>query len=634
MKMLPWLVDTPANFNERCKELPHSEDAIADALALASCELNLNQAYRLHRVIEKSERLRTSLAGKLEHFKLGIVSNGTLDLLLPMLAITALRRGVFLEIVTGGFDQSVQDAMDPLSAINQAKPDAVLLALDFRAYPFGKEAWAASPLNARSEAGLELLNQIRTGFRSNCGALCILQTLAMPPRSLLGSLDSQVDGLLIREIAEFNRSLTQSVSDNADVLLDVAAIVGQVGSRNWFDERQWLSARIPIAHEFGPLYCEQISRVVAALRGKTRKCLVLDLDNTLWGGVIGDDGIGGIVIGQGNPTGEAHLDLQKYALELKSRGIILAVCSKNDDAVARSVFRDHGDMLLKESDFAIFVANWDDKASNIRHIASSLNIGLDAIVFVDDNPAERDIVRRLLPEVAVPELPHDPALVTGTVAAAGYFDMVHLDADDALRSEQYAANTKRQDAMQAAQGVEEFLASLQMTMSVSGFDAMGRKRITQLINKTNQFNLTTKRYTEPEIEAMENSDEFVTLQARLTDRFGDNGMISVVICRVQDDAWLIDSWLMSCRVIKRRVEEAICDVLVRQAKQARVSFLRGIYRPSERNALVRGHYESLGFVKLSEDNGTETWELEVASYVDKHPPIEIDHPQRQVASTA
>lgn len=634
MKMLPWLVDTPADFKQRCEQLLNSGDPVAELLQLANTELSLNQAYRLYRLMSASPELHESLAGRLERFKLGIVSNGTLDLLLPMLVVTALRRGILLETVSADFDQAVQESMNPASGINRAKPDAVLVALDFRAYPFGREAWAAGPRGADASSGLELLRQIRSGFRRHCAAVCIVQTLAMPPRPLLGSIDSQIEGLLSREIADFNRELIHAIANDADVVLDVAAIAGQVGSRNWFDERQWLSARIPVANECTALYCEHAVRVVAALRGKAKKCLVLDLDNTLWGGVIGDDGIGGIVVGPGNPLGEAYLALHRYALELKARGIILAVCSKNDDSVARSAFGQHPDMLLRVDDFAVFVANWDDKASNIRSIAHSLNIGLDAIVFADDNPAERAIVRALLPAVAVPELPQDPALVPGTLAAAGYFDAVHLNTEDALRSEQYAANTKRQDAMQAAAGIDEFLASLEMKMTVAPFDSMGRKRITQLINKTNQFNLTTRRHTETEVEAMERSRDCFTLQARLVDRFGDNGMISVVIWHQQDDAWMIDTWLMSCRVIKRRVEEAICDELVRQAREAGISTLRGIYIPSERNALVRYHYRDLGFERLDTDSSGEIWQLDVDSYVSTCPPIAVEHPRQKIVSVA
>lgn len=634
MKMLPWLVDTPADFNQRCKRLATSEDCVEELLLLANSALTVNQAYRLHRIIQNSSDIQAALQGRLERFTLGMVSNGTLDLVLPILTISALRRGIALELVNADFDQSMQESLDPLSAINQARPDAVLLALDFRAFPFGKEAWAAASEGATAGAGLQLLQQIRDGFRNNCGALCILQTLAMPPRSLLGSLDGQIDGLLRREITAFNKALVDTVGTGADAVLDIASIVAEVGSRHWFDERQWFSARIPMANEFGPLYCEHIVRLVAALRGRARKCLVLDLDNTLWGGVVGDDGVSGIVLGQGNPLGEAYLALQRYALELKTRGVILAVCSKNDTTVARSAFTDHPQMLLKEHDFAIFVANWDDKASNIRHIANSLNIGLDAIVFVDDNPAERAIVRALLPEVAVPELPADPALVADTIAAAGYFDAVHLNPEDVHRSAQYAANAMRRDALQSARGVEEFLISLEMKMSLAPFDSLGRKRTTQLINKTNQFNLTTRRYTEAEIEYIESSSDFVTLQARLTDRFGDNGMISVVICEKQDDAWIIDTWLMSCRVIKRRVEEAICDELVRQAKQARIPVLIGIYIPTQRNALVKNLYRELGFVKLDTSGPGETWQLDIRSYVNRRPPIEIEQPQPQRVSAA
>ena len=630
MKLLPWLIEAPANFNSLCESLSDSDDILNDAIALAKMELTVNQSHRLYRTISKSEPIKLALSAGIGSFKLGIVSNGTIDLLLPSLVVSALRHGIYLEIVAAAFDQVIQEAIDPDSKINQSKPDAVLLALDYRAFPFGNDTWASCPKGTSAKTGLELLKQIRDGFRLNCGAISIVQTLAMPPRSLMGNMDGQMDGLLRKEIANFNAQTLAMTSSDSDVALDIANIVEQVGTQNWFDERQWLMARIPMANEYIPLYGEHLARLIAACRGKTRKCLVLDLDNTLWGGVIGDDGMEGIVIGQGNPMGEAHLALQKYAQELKSVGILLAVCSKNEESIAREVFREHPDMLLREDDFVAFSANWENKASNIKNIAATLNIGLDSIVFVDDNPAEREIVRTFLPQVAVPELPEDPAMFPRTLSAAGYFEMVNFNPEDAMRTQQYVANKQRDQALNASGGVEEFLRSLNMKMTISPFDKLGRKRITQLINKTNQFNLNTRRHTEGEVAAFEESEEFHALQVRLTDRFGDNGMVSVVICQKQQEVWDIQNWLMSCRVIKRRAEDAICDELVRQAIEAGATTLRGTYYPTERNLLVKNHYQDMGFTKDASENDREVWTLVVTNYAFKHPPIEIVSSSAQV----
>ena len=632
MQLLPWLVNAPADFNDRCKRLKDSEDTIADITALATTELSVNQCHRLQRFIATSTDTKNQLSTRLDCFKLGLVSNGTTDLLIPGLIISALRYGISLDIVSSDFDQAMQQAVDPDSIINAAKPDAILIALDYRAFAFGSGTWGISPKGTSGREGIEQLLEIRDGFRKNCGAACILQTLAMPPNVVLGNIDSYIDGMLRSEIDRFNAELIKTISAGTDTLLDIASIVQRIGANHWFDERQWLMARLPMANEYIPLYAEYVARLVSALRGKTRKCLVLDLDNTLWGGVIGDDGIAGIVIGQGSPAGEAYLSLQRYALELKSLGVILAVCSKNDDETARSVFREHPEMLIKENDIAAFTANWENKAGNLMEIARILNIGLDSLVFVDDNPAERDIIRQFLPQVAVPELPADPAMVPRTLASAGYFETVTFNQEDRLRSEQYIANAQRNLALEGSGGMDEFLRSLEMKMTITPFDKIGRKRITQLINKTNQFNLTTRRYKEAEVEKFETDPQYITLQVRLADRFGDNGMVSVIICRQEGIIWEIDTWLMSCRVIKRRAEDAICDELVSLAKASGITLLRGLYIPNERNALVSHHYENLGFRRSADSGGAEIWEMDITSYSEKNAPIEMVPPIKDTRS--
>jgi FkbH-like protein len=257
--------------------------------------------------------------------------------------------------------------------------------------------------------------------------------------------------------------------------------------------------------------------------------------------VVGDDGLAGIILGEGSPAGEAFLNVQWTALALRDRGVILAVSSKNDDSVARGPFRSHPEMLLKEQHIAVFQANWQDKASNLQAIATTLNIGVDALVLLDDNAAERAQVRAALPMVAVPELPDDPAFYADTLLATGYFEATAFTAEDRHRAEQYQANAARSQVLGAATGLGTYLRSLEMKAICGPFDHIGRLRITQLINKSNQFNLTTRRYTEAEVGALEASGRGLTLQVRLMDRFGDNGMVAVVICREQGSDWVIDT---------------------------------------------------------------------------------------------
>jgi len=437
--------------------------------------------------------------------------------------------------------------------------------------------------------------------------------LAAPPETLFGSFDSVLPGTIAGIVDCVNRRLAEAVRGTEDVLLDVARIAHTVGLADWHAPAQWNMAKLPFSNSFIPLYAEHVSRILAALRGKSRRCLVLDLDNTLWGGVIGDDGLGGIQIAQGDPAGEAFLNLQRFALALRERGIVLAVCSKNDDEVARSPFRKHAEMILRENHFAVFQANWNDKATNIKAIAEELELGLESLVFLDDNPAERALVRKLLPQVAVPELPDDPALYVRALSAAGYFEAVSFSDEDVKRADFYQDNARRVALGKQAGDVEAYLASLKMEITFQPFDETGRARITQLINKSNQFNLTTRRYTEAEVAEVARNPECFTLQVRLSDAFGDNGMISVIICRRRNSTeWEIDTWLMSCRVLGRGVEKMVLRELIEHARRHGIRKLIGTYRPTDRNQLVEEHYSKLGFTQTGQSlDGTTTWELEV-----------------------
>jgi FkbH-like protein len=349
---------------------------------------------------------------------------------------------------------------------------------------------------------------------------------------------------------------------------------------------------------------------------------VLDLDNTLWGGVIGDDGLQGIRLGQGFADGEAFLDVQWVAKCLRQRGIILAVSSKNTDDIARQPFREHPDMLLSESDITVFQANWMDKATNIEAIATTLDIGLDAIVFLDDNPAERELVRQRLPSVAVPELPDDPSLFSRTLLNAGYFDVISYASEDGMRADMYTARAQAASLKTSFTDIDSYLDSLQMVVEFSRFDSIGRSRIAQLINKSNQFNLTTRRYNENEVREMETDSRLITLQIRLKDRFSDHGMISVVVVRnTEPSVWMIDTWLMSCRVLGRRLEEAVLAKIITGLRELKASKLIGEFIPSGRNDMVKLHYEKLGFCFDRTIESSCYWILSIEDYVQPKIPI-------------
>lgn len=609
---MQWLPKPPAGFSQQCRNVLEREGDLGAALrGLASYSLDENQLVRLAKTVEQLKAAGRSLE-PLVPFKLGLVSNATSHMAVPALIASALRHGILLEVVEANYGQVMQEALDPASTIHRAKPDAVLIALDHRGFP----------LKDGAEAALSYLDTIRAGIRGN--GLCILQTVARPPEALFGNLDLAVSESLRHTVDALNRGIAEGLNGTPDLLFDVAGLAETVGLADWHDPTLWNMAKLPFAGRFLPLYAEQIGRIVAALRGKSRKCLVLDLDNTLWSGVIGDDGLEGIVLGEGDATGEAHLSVQRVALKLRERGIVLAVSSKNDDAIARLPFQKHPEMLLKEEHIAVFQANWQDKASNIQAIAKELSLGVDAMVLLDDNPVERALVRRLLPQVGVPELPPDPALYARTLMAAGYFEAVAFSAEDKKRADYYQDNARRAKLERSVGGVEAYLHSLDMVIDFRPFDEAGRARITQLINKSNQFNLTTCRYTEAEVMAAERDPNCFTLQVRLADTFGDNGMISVIICRRQGTIWDIDTWLMSCRVLGRKVERAVLQEIIRHAQDQGIEALTGTYRPTDRNKLVENHYPDLGFAPLGEsEDGSTRWQLRIEEAEEMPLPMQV-----------
>ena len=340
--------------------------------------------------------------------------------------------------------------------------------------------------------------------------------------------------------------------------------------------------------------------------------------------MIGDDGLVGIKIGNGDALGEAYLSVQNSILKLYERGIILAVCSKNTDSIARTPFIELSNMLIKEDHIACFKANWDNKVSNIRSIANELNIGLDSIVFMDDNPMERGLVRKLLPQVAVPELSKDPSYFSRDLLAAGYFEAVHFSNEDRTRVEDYKSNAKRIALRNTMVDLDSYLNSLDMRAEIQHFNEKNVKRIVQLVSKSNQFNLTTYRYNENQILNILNNNSYYSIQVKLSDIFGDNGLVSVVICNKNNGEWVIDTWIMSCRVIGRKLEEFVFYEIVKSAKAAGVKRVVGVYIPTERNKMVQDLYLKLGFTEYGESSQDyQKWFIEVNTINIKNTPIEL-----------
>jgi FkbH-like protein len=526
----------------------------------------------------------------------------------------------------GLYRYELEQSGETSSQLAQFAPDVVLLAIDAHHAARGTPQEALADLSACWDFAAR-----------NLKCAVIQQTLlpVFPP--LLGSNEHR-QPTSPHYIVERTNQLLRGASALVNVpLLALDSFFQPEGLRAWHDAALWHRAKQEVHPAMTHLYGEHVARLLAAMRGRSFKALVLDLDNTLWGGVIGDDGLEGIVLGQGNAVGESYVAFQQYAKALAQRGIVLAVCSKNDLANALAPFTGHPEMVLRRDDIAVFTANWQDKPANLRAIAEQLNLGLDALVFADDNPFERELVRRELPMVAVPEMPEDPAEYVRVLAAAGYFEGLGVTGEDRERAAQYAANAKREAGRVAAGSgnagtdLQSYLAGLRMELLWRPFDAAGRARIVQLINKTNQFNLTTRRVADEEIARTMARADVLALQFRLKDTYGDNGMIGIVLCEpasakrlaaegfARADAGAsdlyIDTWLMSCRVLGRQVEEAMMNVVADQARARGARRIFGHYIPTAKNAMVREHYERMGFelVETAADGAT-LWMLDVGTY--------------------
>jgi FkbH-like protein len=555
--------------------------------------------------------------------RLAILPSHTVDHLSPAIRVAGLHRRLALQVKLGGYGLYRQELLHGAEELERFEPGLILLALDASAMLPQLPIGAPEPeVDAAVRHMVDELRLLWKHARTRYGAQPVQQLLLPTAPRLFGSFDALLPASPAALLDRLNAAVVAAARQDGALVLDLAGqMPEQVGKQDRFDPVRWHQGKQLVNPPFAPLYGDLVARLAAAVAGLSAKCLVLDLDNTLWGGVIGDDGIEGIRLGQGSAEGEAYAAFQHYAAQLGRRGVILAVSSKNDDTVARAAFEQHPDMVLRSADIACFQANWGDKAANLRAIAQQLNIGLDSLVFIDDNPAERAIVRRELPQVAVPELPEDVSGYAARVAAAGFFEATSLTGEDLERGRSYTANAERQAVLDTATDMDGFLRSLAMELIARPIGPVDRPRAAQLINKSNQYNLTTRRRTDQELAATLADPAAIGLSFRLTDRFGDNGLISVVLARpdpaLAEDELLIDTWLMSCRVLGRGVEAGALACLVQAAGSRNASALIGEYRPSGRNVMVENHYADLGFkptdAPAHADRESRFWKLVLAN---------------------
>jgi FkbH-like protein len=622
MTQLHWLPDDP-EWRNRLKALragtfATQAEAWTEAVALANLRLDFVRTNALEQTVRMLFAAKPPAGTGTKPIRLALLGSCTMAHLHGAIRVAGLRRGIWIDIYENDYGQYMQELADTDSALHEFLPNTVLLALDAHHLTAGLSAQFGP---AEGEAAVEE----QTGRIAECWRLAreafkcpvIHQTPLPVHADLLGQNEHRLSGSAARVIARINHEL-RGMADAAGVdLLTMDARAARDGIDAWHDIGMWHRAKQEISTAAAPFFGDLVGRIVAAQQGRSFKCLVLDLDNTLWGGVIGDDGMDGIVLGQGSPLGEGYTAFQEYARNLSRRGIILAVCSKNDEANALEPFEKHPEMTLKRNDIASFSANWQDKAANIKAIALELNIGIDSLVFVDDNPVERALIRQELPMVAVPEVTDDPISFVRAVSDAGYFESIGITDEDRVRSSQYQSNRAREALRTSTTDMPAYLRGLEMEMIWRPFDRVGLQRTVQLINKTNQFNLTVRRYGEDDVLHIMQSGTAFGLQLRLLDRFGDNGIIAICIGKMQgDEDLLIDTWLMSCRVLGRQVEPTTLNLIADQAKKLGARRLLGDYIPTKKNGMVRDHYTKLGFDILeTRDDGSTRAVLDLTYFV-------------------
>ena len=453
-----------------------------------------------------------------------------------------------------------------------------------------------------------ILNTISLKLKSKV----IFFNLAEINDTIYGNYSNKVNTSFIYQLRKINfelMNLAQKI--NNLFIIDLSAIQNIYGKKYLFDSKIYINTDLILTIDILPIVSKNIIDIILSIKGVIKKCLILDLDNTLWGGVIGDDGIENIQIGDLG-IGKAFSEFQLWIKQLKERGIILAICSKNSEIIAKEPFENHPDMVLKLNDFAVFVANWENKADNIKYIQNILNISFDSMVFLDDNPFERNFVKSFFPEITVPELPDDPALYLEYLYTLNLFETASLSEEDEHRTKQYQDEANRKIAQNSFVNEKEFLINLDMVSIVEPFNKFNIPRVAQLTQRSNQFNLRTVRYTDNELILISKSVNYATFSFTLQDKYGDNGLISIIILLKQKNKLFIDTWIMSCRVLKRGMENFVLNYIVNFAQNNDFSELIGEYLPTNKNNMVKNHYSNLGF---KEDNGI--WILDTRSYIYK-----------------
>ncbi len=564
------------------------------------------KALRRQLLAEKTERIPKKIA---------VFGGSTTSDIVGILELFLLNQGIAPTFYESEYAQYFQDAMFPSQELLDFHPDLIYIHTTNRnvtGYPSVSDS--PEEVDAAFEAELGKFTAIWESIAEKFRCPIIQNNFEMPLYRLMGNRDCYDIHGRSCFLSRLNDAFyAYARSHESFHICDINYISADYGLREWSNPLYWNMYKYALCFDAIPALAYNLSCIIKSIFGKNKKALALDLYNTLWGGVVGDDGVDGIEIGQENGEAQSYYEFQSYLKEVRSLGVVLTVCSKNDRENAIAGLN-HPEGLLRPDDFIVIQANWDNKHQNIARIAAELGILPESIVFVDDNPAEREIVASELPGVAVPPMDDLEEYIT-TLDRSGFFEVTSFSDDDLRRNDMYKKNVQRSAEIAAFGDYDAYLRSLDMHAVIDDFIPVYLTRITQLTNKSNQFNLTTRRYTTDEMEAVFQSPDYIRLYGKLTDKFGDNGVVSVVIGHKNGDTLDMELWLMSCRVLKRGMEQAMLDTLVEKCRGSGISRIRGYYYPTAKNHMVEKLYETFGFRLISEDDaGNTVWELPVEGY--------------------
>ncbi|GAA4973246.1 HAD-IIIC family phosphatase [Algibacter aquimarinus] len=562
---------------------------------------------------ELKKNLKKEL-NELPIIKVALLGDNTTQFLATAIQGIAVERGYKIELFEADFNQVERQFLDPTSELYSFNAEYVIVFQSTHKLLSNYNKKTIEDQKYIAEERLDFIKMISNSTDCNL----IYFNYPEIEDSVFGSYANKVESSFTYQIRKLNFELMNLSQELHNLFIcDIAALQNKLGRDMMFDSSVYVTTEMLLSIESLPYVASRTMDIICAALGKFKKCLILDLDNTMWGGIIGDDGLENIQIGHHLGIGKAFTEFQQWAKKLKNRGIILAVCSKNNEDTAKEPFEKHPEMVLKLDDISVFVANWENKADNIKNIQSILNIGFDSMVFLDDNPFERSIVRENVQGITVPELPEDPSAYLEYLYGLNLFETLSYSNADADRTKQYQVEAKRVTLQKNFTNESEFLESLDMFSVVKPFDKFDTPRVSQLTQRSNQFNLRTIRYTEADIKNISNSTKYQSFSFTLSDKFGDNGLICVIILeKKSDNSIFIDTWLMSCRVLKRGMEHFTLNVIVNYAKENGFKKVVGEYIATPKNKMVENHYQNLGFTTLNEE-GKNFYELKINNYSKK-----------------